>query len=698
MKKIIQSFWILSFGATSSLVLATAWQVSQYTKQNKDSIKDWTPINPWSVPWSQFDLRDFVAPNHKLNINNNQAIDPSQADLNINIDADDNKDSIINKIITALDKKYINFERRYVHYSKYFASNLNIGDYTHSFDFLNQADGGKWDISKAIDNLKLGGFSSYNLSMENLETNTSFNFSLNLTHFDLDNKTIDFTKPDTFPGGGGIPFLHKEFYIYSGNTPHYANTNTLTANMNEYVNVTNPQYYATIDSFFLNPISYSYHSSIWEDGDSAGYHPFPKTSKAGNWNWNSFESFNQGGFNESVQDPIDSYLQGSGKWLDCTDGSQCAGNYMSVAMYTNDYHINNSNTFSFQGVGATEATMDQYPHGAGDWAIIPFYGYNYLYTSYKKNIFLNSTPYQLDAIDSAQTIWNRLTDLGTVLIITNPNVPSIKNPWVQGFLRNALNIQNKNVLTSLQLYNITFTLASGSDYFVDGINDAIITFHWYGQTIQDKISIEYHGVVEESAQDIANKLAGKTIVLDPKFWVGKDIKNYKQQLDALIVQQGILTKKEVQYVSWGDLKIDQARKYPNCDFNVTKDGQTATAHDVTLNIDSAEFEWFNKINQLIGSDIIQKEGGQLLYQGPLKDPYGSIDTSDQEVMLALEHSVGKDPLISRDCPNFNKEYSPFIYFNEMKITNGQSVNLTVNVDGYTKSYKIKIWWKTATPK
>ena len=474
--------------------------------------------------------------------------------------------------------------------------------------------------------------------------------------------------------------------------------------MNKYVNVTNPQYYATTDSFFLNPISYSYHSSIWEDGDSAGYHPFPKASKAGNWNWNSFESFNQGGFNESVQDPIDSYLQGSGKWLDCTDGSQCAGNYMSVAMYTNDYHINNSNTFSFQGVGATEATMDQYPHGAGDWAIIPFYGYNYLYTSYNEDVFSNAA-YSLDegGFNGAQNILNLLGKIPDITI--NASIDDIKSKAITTILKQSLKADYKGILTSEQLNNISFSLASGSQYFVHGNNDAIISLHWGGPKPKESywnaavhFNIIYNGKVQEHAQQIADKLAGKTIVLDPKFWVGKDIKNYKQQLDALIVQQGILTKKEVQYVSWGDLTIDQARKYPNCDFNVTKDGQTATAHNVTLNIDSAEFEWFNHINQLIESDIIQKEGGQLLYQGPLKDPYGSIDTSDQEVMLALEHSVGKDPLISRDCPNFNKEYSPFIYFNEMKITNGQSVNLTVNVDGYTKSYKIKIWWKTATPK
>ena len=56
----------------------------------------------------------------------------------------------------------------------------------------------------------------------------------------------------------------------------------------------------------------------------------------------------------------------------------------------------------------------------------------------------------------------------------------------------------------------------------------------------------------ETAKQIAAKLSGKTIITDPNFWLGKDIKKYHDQLANAIVQQGILTKNwgAICYLGW----------------------------------------------------------------------------------------------------------------------------------------------------
>ena len=198
---------------------------------------------------------------------------------------------------------------------------------------------------------------------------------------------------------------------------------------------------------------------------------------------------------------------------------------------------------------------------------------------------------------------------------------------------------------------------------------------------------------------IANKLQGKTIVLDPKFWVGKDIKNYKEQLDNAIVSQGILTKEEVQYVSWGDLSLNQARSYPNCDFTVNKDGEIAVAHNITLDVENQQNkQTFNQINNLIEKDIIEGDADQLEYQGPdfenWDTPNFHIDTNISKEMNDLINSVGLDWNIVKDDPNFNKEYSKYISFDKTKMYPQQTITMHLRVGDYTKDYQVKIWWRS----
>ena len=92
----------------------------------------------------------------------------------------------------------------------------------------------------------------------------------------------------------------------------------------------------------------------------------------------------------------------------------------------------------------------------------------------------------------------------------------------------------------------------------------------------------------EDAEDIAGKLWNQTIKIDPHFWLNKDIKTKQADFNKTIVKEGILTAEEVQYVSWGDLTINEARWFQNKgDFTVAKDGATATG-TVTVNASTNE--------------------------------------------------------------------------------------------------------------
>ena len=225
----------------------------------------------------------------------------------------------------------------------------------------------------------------------------------------------------------------------------------------------------------------------------------------------------------------------------------------------------------------------------------------------------------------------------------------------------------------------------------------------FTQMSYSKESYSPIGPSQETAQGIANKLQGKTIVLDPKFWVGKDITNYKEQLDNAIVSQGILTQDEVQYVSSGDLTLDQARSYPNCDFTVSKDGQTVVAHNITLNVESQDQQTFNQINNLIENYIMSKSAGQgqIQYEGPLQNPYQEghqyIDTSIQEEMQDLINSVGEEIARVGGGTIFYNNYIKYISFDKMKIYQHENIRMHLKVGNYTKDYQVIVYWKVEDP-
>ena len=91
----------------------------------------------------------------------------------------------------------------------------------------------------------------------------------------------------------------------------------------------------------------------------------------------------------------------------------------------------------------------------------------------------------------------------------------------------------------------------------------------------------------ETATDIANKLRGKIIKLDPNVWLGRNIKNYISDLNALVVKAGILTADEAKSVTWSSQTIAAAVWYWTVNFTVNLNGQTASGTD-TINATTGE--------------------------------------------------------------------------------------------------------------
>ena len=106
------------------------------------------------------------------------------------------------------------------------------------------------------------------------------------------------------------------------------------------------------------------------------------------------------------------------------------------------------------------------------------------------------------------------------------------------------------------------------------------------------------GNLNEDAEDIASKLWNKTIKIDSNVFLNKNIKNTQAQFNTVIVKEKILTKNEVKYVFWGDLKINIARWYKNgAHFSVKKDGAICTGTDtVDASINETTAQVASKLN------------------------------------------------------------------------------------------------------
>ena len=100
-----------------------------------------------------------------------------------------------------------------------------------------------------------------------------------------------------------------------------------------------------------------------------------------------------------------------------------------------------------------------------------------------------------------------------------------------------------------------------------------------------------------NAASIGHKIENRTIGLHGSFWLGKDIFDYHQQLADAIVKQGLLTKAEVQYVSWGHLLITENKLYHNINFTVKTYDATYVAGLIKLFVSESSQDIVDKLNK-----------------------------------------------------------------------------------------------------
>ena len=100
-----------------------------------------------------------------------------------------------------------------------------------------------------------------------------------------------------------------------------------------------------------------------------------------------------------------------------------------------------------------------------------------------------------------------------------------------------------------------------------------------------------------NAASIGHKIENRTIALHGSFWLGKDIFNYRQQLADAIVEQGLLTRSEVKYISWGHLLITENKLYHNINFTVKTYDATYVASLIKFFVNESPQDIVNKLNQ-----------------------------------------------------------------------------------------------------
>lgn len=98
-----------------------------------------------------------------------------------------------------------------------------------------------------------------------------------------------------------------------------------------------------------------------------------------------------------------------------------------------------------------------------------------------------------------------------------------------------------------------------------------------------------------SANLIANKLANKTVKLDPTFWGNKNIISYKKQLQTTLVAQKLLTATEAQYVQGASFVINKIKVYEHVTFKIVQNNVTAYAKNITLNANETNTDILNKL-------------------------------------------------------------------------------------------------------
>lgn len=385
--------------------------------------------NSFAPAWSQVDFSEYALPGHYLKTKNDQAVDPSQADINCNLESYWSQykyQQVIYKLGSQLDHKYYNFLRKYKLGEHLFQNITSNPDYDKNFEifFIDEDQGNKvkrlWNPEKELFPLQVGEWKSYNLVFKNLLNNTSFSFSINFTNFDL--KRGDDGKGEiNFADFGKLPFLHHDYALYSAGE-HIRTTNTLKVNLaDKILKLKNQEDWVAVDSFFLKPISYDYTAQVYEHDDGCDER-IDKQNRRGKWTWSDLE-----------YDHVDVRVYYIGVNKRCSVFDECpipephphphppdAPPKMYAKVLTDHYHESN-NTLVFEGVGRFWSNKYDWPYGHHPWHVIPYYQCRVLKTGYR-DVFQNN-PYELsEAHGEAKKLLSNLTNRSFNCLLGNDDL------------------------------------------------------------------------------------------------------------------------------------------------------------------------------------------------------------------------------------------------------------------------------------
>lgn len=367
--------------------------------------------NSLAPTWSQVDFSEYALPGHYLKMKNHQAVDPSKADINYNLESGlspSEYQKLIYQLGTKLDDKYKKFLLEYKlpkHLFENIISNKEYPNTSFTIFFIQEENSKKvkrvwYPENEEIFSLDLGEWKSYNLVFKNLLNNTSFSFSINFTNFDLKQREINFAD------FGKLPFLHHDYALYSSGE-HIRTTNTLKVNLaDKILKLKNREDWVAVDSFFLEPISYDYTAQVYEHDDGCDKR-IDTQNRVGKWTWSDL-------WGTSV---------GAGIYIGvnkrCSAFDECppipppppdppdAPPKMYAEICSHCYH-ESYNTLVFEGVGRFWSNKYDWPYGHHPWHVIPFYHVDTLKTRYRDVVFQNK-PYELSEAHGLAKKW--LSDL-----------------------------------------------------------------------------------------------------------------------------------------------------------------------------------------------------------------------------------------------------------------------------------------------
>ena len=485
-----------------------------------------TQIKDVTVPFSYANLRDLVAPTHKLYISGVPTpwipaphyYHPSNTDINVRLSTDESDDNIVKSIGDALDTKYSNYTKKYFNNSAFFENEFSIyTKWNKEVKFVN-SDNGKFiyfkNISAQLNDNNKNLFWAYDMTIVNTLNNSSFSFSINLCYFP-DNTA--YAHPTNVPKQQATTIdycSHIDQFWFVAPSAQTISLNGLFPKLANASDYKVPAYSIYYDRFFLSDFNYEYgfhYSAKDKSGDAYG--SFGNINNKYNTKYNIYGT---GWHLDNLQispksEMGDGLLNGRTPNGDNFPNWNGAGkNDAEEQWYQKSNHNYRFAEQPFMNLALSPDGSQMYVIGGLDcWSncnnypdntymrmSIAYTGYNFsasyntdTHSDLNVNHPFANTAYSWDNYNAGETILKRLKHTTFTYNIKRENSKDITNEAVRKEVSLYLNEANNNILTNLQMSKLNYTLTSGSNILHLNDNPATLTIDYCGDTYSIKINI-----------------------------------------------------------------------------------------------------------------------------------------------------------------------------------------------------------------